>query len=80
MRIARVGDVGRERPVRVYGDKVYFVDSIITDWTRFELETDALKRVANAIVYLANPEQGSTTGTVLAVDCGSHSLHPLSGL
>jgi len=48
MRIARVGDVGRERPVRVYGDKVYFVDSIITDWTRFELETDALKRVANA--------------------------------
>lgn len=31
--------------------------------------------VANAIIYLANPEQGSTTGTVLAVDGGLHSLH-----
>jgi len=33
------------------------------------------EEVANAIVYLANPEQGSTTGTVLAVDGGLHSLH-----
>ena len=31
--------------------------------------------VANAILYLAHPEQKSTTGTVLAVDSGLHSLY-----
>lgn len=31
--------------------------------------------VANAIIYLAHPEQKSTTGTVLAVDGGLHSLN-----
>ena len=31
--------------------------------------------VANAIIYLAHPEQKSTTGTVLAVDGGLHSLY-----
>jgi 2-keto-3-deoxy-L-fuconate dehydrogenase len=31
--------------------------------------------VANAIIYLAHPEQKSTTGTVLAVDSGLHSLY-----
>ena len=31
--------------------------------------------VANAIVYLAHPDQKSTTGTVLAVDGGIHSLY-----
>ena len=30
--------------------------------------------VANAILYLANPRQGSTTGTILAVDGGMHGL------
>ena len=30
--------------------------------------------VASAILYLASPAQGSTTGTVLAVDGGMHSL------
>ncbi len=30
--------------------------------------------VARAIMYLANPAQGSTTGTVLAVDGGMHGL------
>ena len=31
--------------------------------------------VANAIIYLAHPDQKSTTGTVLAVDGGLHSLN-----
>lgn len=31
--------------------------------------------VANAIIYLAHPEQKSTTGTVLSVDSGLHSLY-----
>jgi NAD(P)-dependent dehydrogenase (short-subunit alcohol dehydrogenase family) len=31
--------------------------------------------VANAILYLAHPDQKSTTGTVLAVDGGLHSLY-----
>ena len=30
--------------------------------------------VASAILYLANPRQGSTTGTILAVDGGMHGL------
>ena len=30
--------------------------------------------VANAILYLANPQQGSTTGTILAVDGGMQGL------
>ena len=32
--------------------------------------------VANAIVYLASPRSGSTTGTVLAVDGGMYGLRP----
>ena len=32
------------------------------------------EEVANAILYLANPRQGSTTGTVLAVDGGVSGL------
>ena len=34
------------------------------------------EEVANAIVYLASPRSGSTTGTVLAVDGGMHGLRP----
>ncbi|MEY3736734.1 MAG: hypothetical protein RLZZ251_450 [Actinomycetota bacterium] len=33
------------------------------------------EEVANAILYLAHPDQKSTTGTVLAVDGGLHSLN-----
>ncbi|GAA1955060.1 SDR family oxidoreductase [Amycolatopsis minnesotensis] len=32
--------------------------------------------VANAIVYLASPQSGSTTGTTLAVDGGMYGLRP----
>jgi 2-keto-3-deoxy-L-fuconate dehydrogenase len=33
--------------------------------------------VANAICYLASPRSGSTTGALLAVDGGSHTLLPI---
>jgi 2-keto-4-pentenoate hydratase/2-oxohepta-3-ene-1,7-dioic acid hydratase in catechol pathway len=45
MKIARVGDVGKERAVIVEHDKAYFVDSIIGDWSRESLENGALAKV-----------------------------------
>lgn len=48
MNLARVGAVGKERPVVVENDRAYFVDSIIDDWSRESLENDALGRVARA--------------------------------
>ncbi|MFM8751988.1 MAG: SDR family NAD(P)-dependent oxidoreductase [Actinomycetota bacterium] len=33
------------------------------------------EEVANAVIYLAHPEQKSTTGTVLSIDGGLHSLY-----
>ncbi|GAB3281377.1 SDR family NAD(P)-dependent oxidoreductase [Kineosporia babensis] len=37
----------------------------------------AADEVAHAICYLASPKAGSTTGAVLAVDGGSHTLRPI---
>ena len=48
MNLARVGAVGKERPVVVENDRAYFVDSIIDDWSRESLENGALERVARA--------------------------------
>ena len=48
MKIARVGEVGNERPVIVEDDKAYFVDSIIDDWSRESLENGALTKVKMA--------------------------------
>ena len=48
MRIARIGDVGKERAAVISGQNVTFVDSIISDWSRSELENGALKKVAAA--------------------------------
>lgn len=48
MNLARVGAVGKERPVVVEHDRAYFVDSIIDDWSRESLENGALERVARA--------------------------------
>ena len=45
MKIARVGEVGEERPVIVEHDKAYFVDSLIGDWSRESLENGALAKV-----------------------------------
>ena len=48
MKIARVGEVGKERPVVVEDDTAYFVDSIISDWSRDEMENGALGKVQSA--------------------------------
>jgi 2-keto-4-pentenoate hydratase/2-oxohepta-3-ene-1,7-dioic acid hydratase in catechol pathway len=48
MRIARIGDLGKERPAVIEGSTAIYVDSIISDWSRSELERDGLARVASA--------------------------------
>jgi len=46
MKIARVGAIGKERPVIVEHDRAYFVDSIIGDWSRESLENGAVAKLA----------------------------------
>jgi 2-keto-4-pentenoate hydratase/2-oxohepta-3-ene-1,7-dioic acid hydratase in catechol pathway len=48
VRIARIGEIGKERAAVISGQKVIFVDSIISDWSRSELESGALQKVARA--------------------------------
>ena len=48
MKIARIGAVGKERAAVISGETVVFVDSIISDWSRSELENGALSKVAAA--------------------------------
>lgn len=48
MRIARIGALGKERAAVISGEVVIFVDSIISDWSRNELENGALGKVATA--------------------------------
>ncbi len=48
MKIARIGQVGKERPVVVEEDRAYFVDSIIGDWSRESLENDGVAKVSLA--------------------------------
>ena len=45
MKIGRVGELGKERPVVIQNDLAYFVDSIIPDWNRTTLEQDGFNRV-----------------------------------
>ena len=45
MRIARIGAVGSERPVVIEADEAIFVDSLIKDWSREELENGAFDRI-----------------------------------
>ena len=45
MKIARIGEIGHERPVVVQGDSAIFVDSLISDWSREELSNGALEKV-----------------------------------
>ena len=37
MRIARVGEIGQERPAVLVGEDAIFVDSLIPDWDRQSL-------------------------------------------
>jgi 2-keto-4-pentenoate hydratase/2-oxohepta-3-ene-1,7-dioic acid hydratase in catechol pathway len=60
MKIARVGVVGKERPVIVEHDRAYFVDSLIDDWSRDSLENGALDKVSQAdLSKLESTEFGS---------------------
>jgi 2-keto-4-pentenoate hydratase/2-oxohepta-3-ene-1,7-dioic acid hydratase in catechol pathway len=48
MRIVRLGDFGNERPVvAISSDEAVFVDDIITDWNREELENQAIEKIAS---------------------------------
>ena len=40
MRIARIGAIGSERPVVIEGDEAIFVDTLIKDWSREDLEKE----------------------------------------
>jgi 2-keto-4-pentenoate hydratase/2-oxohepta-3-ene-1,7-dioic acid hydratase in catechol pathway len=57
MRIGRVGEFGIERPVVFEGDELIYVDSIIKDWDRAELEAGAREKVAAS--DLSNLPRGS---------------------
>ena len=48
MRIARIGEVGQEKPAVVRNHEYVLVDSIIPDWSRESLENGAFEKVAGA--------------------------------
>ena len=48
MKIARIGEIGSERPAVIDGDSAIFVDSLVSYWDRENLEAGCYLRVANA--------------------------------
>jgi 2-keto-4-pentenoate hydratase/2-oxohepta-3-ene-1,7-dioic acid hydratase in catechol pathway len=48
MRIARVGEVGREKPVLVSNSEYIVVESLISDWSRQSLESGAIEKIKSA--------------------------------
>jgi 2-keto-4-pentenoate hydratase/2-oxohepta-3-ene-1,7-dioic acid hydratase in catechol pathway len=61
MRIARIGEVGKEKPAVVSGDEYILVDSLISDWSRATLEAGAMEKVAAAdLTSLPRVAKGST--------------------
>ena len=49
MKIARLGEFGKEKPAVVVSDtQAVFVDDVISDWNRTELENGALEKVKNS--------------------------------
>lgn len=61
MRIARIGNVGQEKPAVVQGDEYILVDSLISDWSRQSLEEGALAKVKAAdLSALPRVAKGST--------------------
>ena len=49
MKIARLGEFGREKPAVVVSDtQAVLVDDVISDWNRTELENGALEKVKNS--------------------------------
>ena len=60
MKLGRVGTIGKERPVVIANNRAYFVDSIITDWSRESLENGAIAKVSVAdLSTLESVEFGS---------------------
>ncbi len=47
MKIARIGERGSERPAVIDGDNAIYVDSLVSDWDRENLEAGGYLRVAN---------------------------------
>ena len=61
MRIARIGEVGKEKPAVVMGDEYILVDSLVSDWSRATLEAGAMAKVAAAdLTSLPRVAMGST--------------------
>lgn len=61
MRIARIGEVGKEKPAVVMGDEYILVDSLVSDWSRATLEAGAMEKVASAdLSSLPRITKGST--------------------
>jgi 2-keto-4-pentenoate hydratase/2-oxohepta-3-ene-1,7-dioic acid hydratase in catechol pathway len=61
MRIARIGEVGKEKPAVVMGDEYILVDSVVSDWSRASLEAGAMEKVAAAdLTSLPRVAKGST--------------------
>jgi 2-keto-4-pentenoate hydratase/2-oxohepta-3-ene-1,7-dioic acid hydratase in catechol pathway len=48
MKIARVGEIGHERPVVVVDDQAIFVDSLIEDWNRQSIGSGAVAKIFNS--------------------------------
>jgi 2-keto-4-pentenoate hydratase/2-oxohepta-3-ene-1,7-dioic acid hydratase in catechol pathway len=48
MRIARIGELGFEKPAVVQGEQYILVDSLISDWSRETLDAGAVAKVAAA--------------------------------
>lgn len=61
MRIARIGEVGSEKPAVIMGDEYILVDSLVSDWSRATLEAGAMEKVAAAdLTSLPRVAKGST--------------------
>ena len=51
MKIARLGEFGKEKPAVIVSDnQAVFVDDVISDWNRTELENGALEKVKNLVL------------------------------
>lgn len=48
MKMARVGEIGHERPVVVVDDQAIFVDSLIEDWNRQSIDSGAVAKIFNS--------------------------------
>lgn len=61
MRIARIGEIGNEKPAIAQSDHYVLIDSLISDWSRESLENGALEKVAAAnLAGLPTVTKGST--------------------